>query len=209
MAVPLNIILLADDPLISYSLEQMVSTDPRFSLSGIYPLTGFVEADNSHSGVDVILADLGWNGLTLRDALIGLPSNFQILILYPTGISISDPLLAHFNGAVSRTSPANKILAALDAVAQGLNVRDSTSDGSLLPVEEIQTPAQPVEPLTPRENEVLAFLMEGLPNKMIARKLGISEHTAKFHVTSILAKMGAQSRTEAVIKAARLGLIRM
>ena len=61
--------------------------------------------------------------------------------------------------------------------------------------------------LTSHELEVLQLLAEGLPNKSIARQLGISEHTVKFHVNAMLGKLGAQSRTEAVTRATRLGLI--
>ena len=61
--------------------------------------------------------------------------------------------------------------------------------------------------MTPREREVLGLLGRGLSNKMIARDLQISEHTAKFHVSSIYAKLGVASRTEAVSLGARLGLI--
>jgi DNA-binding CsgD family transcriptional regulator len=67
--------------------------------------------------------------------------------------------------------------------------------------------APPTQPLTPREIEVLGMLAEGLGNKTIARRLGISEHTVKFHVGSILAKLDASSRTEAVTLGARRGLI--
>jgi DNA-binding NarL/FixJ family response regulator len=63
------------------------------------------------------------------------------------------------------------------------------------------------EPLTPREQEVLQLLAEGLPNKAIARQLEISDHTVKFHVNAIMGKLGAQSRTEAVVRATRLGLV--
>ena len=62
-------------------------------------------------------------------------------------------------------------------------------------------------PLTPRELEVLAAMADGASNKAIARRLGISFHTAKFHVAAILAKLDADSRTEAVTKAAHLGLV--
>jgi DNA-binding NarL/FixJ family response regulator len=65
----------------------------------------------------------------------------------------------------------------------------------------------PAESFTPREREVLALVAEGLANKMIARKLGITEHTVKFHLNAILTKLGAQSRTEAVVKATRMGLL--
>jgi two-component system, NarL family, nitrate/nitrite response regulator NarL len=64
-----------------------------------------------------------------------------------------------------------------------------------------------LDPLTPRELEVLRLLSEGLSNKLIAARLGVSEHTAKFHLNAILGKLGAQSRTEAIVQAARLGLV--
>ena len=67
--------------------------------------------------------------------------------------------------------------------------------------------ADPAQPLTAREIEVLGMLAEGLGNKTIASRLGISTHTAKFHVASILAKLGAGSRTEAVTIGMRRGLV--
>jgi len=71
----------------------------------------------------------------------------------------------------------------------------------------IDRPAKLEQPLTPREIEVLAALADGATNKVIARRLGISFHTVKFHIASILDKLDADSRTEAVTKAARLGLV--
>jgi len=64
-----------------------------------------------------------------------------------------------------------------------------------------------VEPLTPRETEVLQLLAEGLTNRRIGERLAISEHTAKFHVNAILGKLDARSRGEAIAHAARLGLL--
>jgi len=64
-----------------------------------------------------------------------------------------------------------------------------------------------VEPLTPRELEVLVLVAEGLPNKAIAASLGISDQTVKFHVAAIIAKLGATNRTEAVRQAIRRGLL--
>lgn len=63
------------------------------------------------------------------------------------------------------------------------------------------------EPLTPREREVLEWLAEGLPNRLIAERLGISEHTVKFHVASIYGKLGVSTRAEAVRRGLRRGLI--
>ena len=76
-----------------------------------------------------------------------------------------------------------------------------------LPLPEIQTASEEDEPLTEREQEVLGLVALGLPNKTIAARLHISEHTVKFHVGSILAKLDAGSRTEAVTRAARRGLL--
>ena len=64
-----------------------------------------------------------------------------------------------------------------------------------------------IESLTPREVEVLKLLAEGLSNRAIAFGLGISEHTVKFHVNAIMGKLGAQSRTEAAVRATQLGLL--
>jgi DNA-binding NarL/FixJ family response regulator len=63
------------------------------------------------------------------------------------------------------------------------------------------------EPLTPRETQVLELLAEGLPNRVIAGRLGISDQTVKFHVASISGKLGAANRTDAVRRAVRRGLI--
>ncbi len=96
------------------------------------------------------------------------------------------------------------------AVAQGLSVFDP----ALLPSTRRASQTMEAEPgtyagdlLTPRESEVLHLLAAGLPNKLIAARLGVSEHTAKFHVSSVLSKLGAASRTEAVTTAARRGLL--
>ena len=105
---------------------------------------------------------------------------------------------------------AEQILAAVHAAAAGLQVMPVADEMPFLPhsttdhaVEEI------VEPLTPREMDVLEMLAEGLSNKMIAHRLSISDHTAKFHVNSILAKLNAGTRTGAVTRGIRLGLIKI
>ena len=64
-----------------------------------------------------------------------------------------------------------------------------------------------IEPLTAREREVLELVSEGLPNKAIASRLGVSDHTVKFHLSSIFGKLGVSTRTEAIRRAVRAGLI--
>ncbi|MBI4787488.1 MAG: response regulator transcription factor [Chloroflexi bacterium] len=109
-------------------------------------------------------------------------------------------------GLILRDATPEHIVAALNAAVEGLATFDPALVAALLP-SRIQPPAPPAEQLTPREIQVLQLLAEGAPNKEIARRLGISEHTVKFHVNAILGKLNVQSRTEAVVRATRLGLI--
>src|ERR1035438_5187782 len=98
-----------------------------------------------------------------------------------------------------------EILAAVEAAAAGLVVLHPQDIPAL--VTERPLPTAQTQTLTPREVQVLAMLAEGHGNKTIAWKLGISEHTAKFHVASILGKLNAGTRTEAVTLGIRRGLI--
>jgi DNA-binding NarL/FixJ family response regulator len=113
---------------------------------------------------------------------------------------------------LSEHSDAATLGAAIRAVLHGLTVLSeeargqvfgSSQDEGLEPAED----DQPAALLTARELQVLALLAEGASNKVIARALGITPHTAKFHVASIVAKLGASGRTDAVAKAMRLGLV--
>lgn len=116
-------------------------------------------------------------------------------------------------GVLRRDATPEEIVAALTAVAGGLVILDRQFAHDLLaPAERSPAPAADRlsvadETLTARELDVLQLLAEGLPNKIIAQRLRISEHTAKFHVSSIMMKLGAASRTEAVTVAARRGLL--
>jgi two-component system, NarL family, response regulator YdfI len=96
-----------------------------------------------------------------------------------------------------------------DQIVAGLIVLHPAEFGAMFPAAEpASSPlAELIEPLTPRESEVLQMLASGLANKEIATRLAISEHTVKFHVASILGKLGAASRTEAVTLGIRRGLV--
>jgi DNA-binding NarL/FixJ family response regulator len=109
-------------------------------------------------------------------------------------------------GLLLRTASAETIASVAATLAEGLVVIDPLFAAQLFPARD-QPPTQPIEELTPRELQVLRLIAEGQSNKEIARALGISEHTVKFHVNAILGKLNVQSRTEAVVHATRLGLI--
>jgi DNA-binding CsgD family transcriptional regulator len=102
-------------------------------------------------------------------------------------------------------------LAALLAGVPGLRLvgMGETADAVVRIPATVVSPVDGEIPLTPRELEVLTLLAEGASNKMIAHRLGISVHTAKFHVRSLLDKLDAVGRTDAVAHAARLGVIHL
>ena len=112
-------------------------------------------------------------------------------------------------GVLPRDATSGEILAAIEAVAAGLVALHPEALDRRTRSSPARTRAgvDPAQPLSAREIEVLGMLAEGLGNKAIAGQLGISAHTAKFHVASILAKLGAGSRTEAVTIGMRRGLI--
>ncbi len=114
--------------------------------------------------------------------------------------------LARLHGILFRDAAPEMLAAAVRAAAQGLRVMDPTLEPFRAGLEPIE--ALPLaEPLTERELEVLRLVAEGLANKAIAARLSVSEHTVKFHLNAVLRKLGAQSRTDAVVRATRLGLI--
>jgi DNA-binding NarL/FixJ family response regulator len=107
--------------------------------------------------------------------------------------------------------PRAQLLAALEAVSRGFVVAMPVEAETIVAGSQIPASAtngeELLEPLTPREQQVLRMLALGLANKEIAARLNISEHTVKFHVAAILGKLGAASRTEAVARGIRRGLI--
>jgi len=110
---------------------------------------------------------------------------------------------------LQQTLSAERVMTGLMALCDGLMVIDPAVSGMLSASDETDKhqSAPDTDNLTPREMQVLQHMAEGLPNKQIARELGISPNTVKFHVNAILSKLGAQSRTEAVVRATRAGLI--
>jgi DNA-binding NarL/FixJ family response regulator len=165
---------------------------------------------------DVILMELE----TGQDALAGslwqiaeAGENTGVVLLCDANDRWSiDALRAGARGVLTRNATGAEIVAAVVAAGEGLVTLHPAVARLLVPVADVAPTslipgAVDQEPLTPREIEVLKLLSEGLGNKAISRRLSISEHTVKFHVGSIMAKLGAASRTEAVTQAARRGLI--
>jgi two-component system, NarL family, response regulator YdfI len=169
--------------------------------------------DNIADEAEVLLADATSAPLedlwpSLQDARALRQMKVVLLTDLASPVSVNQAIRAGVRGILPAELAAEQLVIALEAVARGLVVlhpngleTPRAADHSGNGIMEI------VEPLTAREREVLQMLSEGLGNKEIATRLKISEHTVKFHVASILGKLGAASRTEAVSLALRRGLI--
>lgn len=204
---PLKIHVVADDPLARAAIVMSLVESPDCTITGQSDserLAAEYPDDLSRLPADVILWDLGWEATD--------PNPDWLDPRMPVVALLADERHAAevWNGGVrvllQRNSEAETLLEGARAARRGLIVLDPSLAGPLLP------PANPadgvsVEELTPREWQVLQLLAEGLTNKGIALRLDISDHTVKFHVNGILSKLGAQSRTEAVVRATRLGLV--
>jgi two-component system, NarL family, response regulator YdfI len=164
----------------------------------------------AHPAPDVALVDAGPSrGHDLDDlaALADEQPSLGLVVLAEAGAERYLPPLARGRvGYLTREAAPDAVVQAVRAVAAGLVVLDPLAAPSLTAPPRLALDA-PTDPLTARELEVLGLLAQGLPNKTIAQRLIISEHTVKFHVGAILAKLGAASRTEAVTLAARQGLL--
>jgi two-component system nitrate/nitrite response regulator NarL len=205
----LRVLVVADDPLVRGGLAALLDAQSECTVVGQLSTGVDLAAEVDTYRPDAILWDLGWDPApdsSLWDA--GDPVGFRLPLV---ALLAEESLAAEVwatgaRGLLLRDAEAETLLAALQAVAQGLAVLDPALVASVLPTVE-EPSSLLVEQLTAREMEVLQLLAEGLSNKAIAHKLEISEHTVKFHVNAILGKLGAQSRTEAVVRATRLGLI--
>jgi DNA-binding NarL/FixJ family response regulator len=193
---PLRVLLVGDDPLAREALAA------RLAGRADVVVVGEARSDENAAALApaAILWDLGASGGAEALAAHG---DTPAVALAAGDADAAEALRAGARAVLFRGAPADAVAAALVAAARGLAVLDpALAERWLRPPE-----GAPAEGLTPRETEVLSLLAEGLSNKAIAVRLGISEHTAKFHVNAILSKLGAESRAAAVVKAARLGLV--
>ena len=154
---------------------------------------------------DVIVWDVSWETSNAVNSLGLLPEDAPpVLALAVTSDQAAQARAAGAQALLSRDASPEALAAAAVALSHGLQVTDPALSG----VSAAATPAPGSASLfTPREQDVLKLLAEGLPNKGVASRLEVSEHTVKFHVNSIMGKLNAQSRTEAVTLATRLGLL--
>jgi len=215
----IDVLVEASSPDLYAEIADLLRDHSRLRLIESAPDAAAGEESRRQPGVVVVAVDAGreadfesfgnvggWNAA-------GVPI---ILLVENPARRISEALPPGVRAILPRNVTPAEIAGAIEGVAAGLYVfypSDVDSVPMLRPREAPVAEAAPelaeplVEPLTPREIEVLQLLSEGLGNKEIASRLNISEHTAKFHVASIMGKLGAMSRTEAVTLGIRHGLV--
>lgn len=201
----MRLLIVADDPLARSGLAALLADRPELPIVGQVGNDEQLLSNLELFRPELLLLDLGWDADELSLELNDLPVP-TIALLPPTGL-VAESWLAGARAILPRQATASQIEAAAQAIGQGLTVLDERLREGLRPAGVPAGELPPSESLTPREQEVLQLVAEGLANRAIAQRLVISEHTVKFHINAIMTKLAAQSRTEAVVRATRLGLL--
>jgi two-component system nitrate/nitrite response regulator NarL len=200
---PIRVMVVGRDSLTRAGLIALISRSSDFVVSGQSEGGDELAADVELYKPDIVVWDVS-------DSIQS--SGFAPDLAVPTVAIVSDgegaaaAWRAGISGVLPRDVRPGALAAAIKAAHEGLGVLDRRFSAAL-PLPQTPPGQHSAEALSGREIEVLQLVAEGLPNKSIAERLGISDHTVKFHLNSILGKMGAQSRTQAVTQAMRLGLI--
>jgi DNA-binding NarL/FixJ family response regulator len=189
-------------------LESIVRSHADFHLAGSFGAVASLVSFARSTELDVIVIDSD----SIRDLLLKPTPDAAIVLLTEVSDarSIARLLRSGVRAILSRESDPDDVISAMYAVYDGLVLLSTATAESLAAVygdQSLEVEDELSEEITSREAEVLRMLAQGLVNKEIAARLGISEHTVKFHISSILEKLGASTRTEAVTLGIRRGLI--
>ena len=196
-----RLLIAAPSAVVRAGLETLVAGDPAVEVAGSFADLSSVEALRP----DVVLAALPVE--ELAPPADGVAPAIVLLSADAQPAWSPEVLRLGVRAVLPRDAAPAEVLAAVEAASTGLAVVDPHDLEALLSASNPTTASAESTVLTPRELEVLRLMAEGAANKNIAWKLGISEHTVKFHVASILAKLNASTRTEAVAIGIRKGMI--
>jgi len=204
-----RVLIGASSEVVRAGLESLLATVSTFEVVGSFSIST-ASAQVEELQPDVVLLDLE----SPEDESMSLPTELGIspLVVLTDNTENSwvvEALRSGTRAILPREATSAEIVAAIEASAAGLVAIHPDVLSILFPTTSTEQPEpNPFDQvLTPREIEVLRMMAQGLGNKEIASQLGISDHTVKFHISSIFAKLGASSRTEAVTVGIRQGLI--
>ena len=196
-------------PSVREDLQRILESEPDFQIvRRMFDQAGGVREEATQR--DIIVSEVESEEESFRESH-EVSAGAGALVLLTDSVTprwMSDALAAGASAVLPRDSLPEDLVAALRAVAAGFVVIHPDFTSVVFSGTHTAPPlSPPLESLTPREQEVLERMADGLSNKEIAVQLSISEHTVKFHIASILSKLGATSRTEAVTLAIRQGLL--
>jgi two-component system, NarL family, response regulator YdfI len=229
-----TVFIIAASDVVRAGLESLLANDARFTMAGSAADLAELAADGSErASPDIVVFDAERQpeetGVMLRsftdEADEGEHSPAFVVIGAEQSEWVTEALRAGVvRATLPRAASGGEIIAAVEAVSVGLIALDAETLAVLLSTptstpddlrsaqtsgEERSAVVPELDALTPREREVLEMVALGLSNKEIAWRMKISEHTVKFHVASIFAKLDVSTRTEAVMRGIRQGLIMM
>jgi len=209
MTLPIRILVADDHPVVRDGLVAMLGTQPDFSVVGEASTGTEVVQKAALLLPDVVLLDLempDMNGVEALQQMRAERPDVRVLVFtaFDADELIVKAVQAGAQGYLLKGTPRSEIFQAVRVVGAGGSLLQPVVVSKLM-----QHISKANEPLTDREVQVLGLLARGKSNKEIAAVLSISERTAKFHVSSILGKLGAGNRTEAVTIAAQRGLVKL
>jgi DNA-binding NarL/FixJ family response regulator len=210
----IRLLVVAESPVVRAGLRALLAAEPGFVVAAA---TSAIDQAAGDADVVVWVAPPGVLSTPVRDEdapdEAAAPEPALVVLADRVDASFARRALAAGARAVLPLDAGEAtVIAAVHAAAAGLVTLPGELASALVgsaPVEAaaLAAPSLPGVALTPREREVLALLAQGLANKQIAPRLGITEHTVKAHVAAIYEKVGAGNRAEATVAAARLGLL--
>ncbi|RUT64823.1 two-component system response regulator NarL (plasmid) [Morganella morganii] len=205
-ASPATILLIDDHPMLRNGVRQLISMEPSLTVAG--------EAGNGRDGIalaesldpDLILLDLNMpemNGFETLDILRRKPLSGRVVVFSVSNYR-EDLITALRRGAdgylLKDMEPEELLVALRQAAAGKMVVSPALTEVLAGALREVRNDDEPdINALTPRERDILKLIAQGQPNKMIARKLDITESTVKVHVKNLMKKMKVKSRVEAVV----------
>ncbi len=210
----IRVMVVAASPVVRAGLSAVLTSNPKLTVVGSVSDLDALFREVGQLQPQVVLLDLSsnlqqsvWEKLLLMQEQYSSP--IMIIADELDSINLEVALRSGVRGILPDSSTESEIIAAVEAIAFNLIVLhpDAVELLSLKESMREKVTLTPIQTLTPREIEVLEMLGSGLGNKAIAKRLHISDHTVKFHVSSIFQKLGVSSRTEAVTVGVRLGLI--
>lgn len=213
MSTPIRILVADDHPIVRDGLIAILSTQPDFEVVGKAG-TGTEAVQGAESlKPDVLLLDLEMpemDGVETLRRLRDIGSSVRAIVFtaFDTDERIVGAVQAGAQGYLLKGVPREEIFNAIRVVHAGGSLLQPVVASKLLR-QVIQDHGEHPDALTPREQNVLQLLAQGLQNKEIANELVITERTVKFYVSSILSKLGAGNRTEAVTIAVQRGLVKL